>query len=65
MTYLQLDAFRQFLKGTQKARAEMGEGAEKILDALKVKQVDFDKNKTRIEDDIKRGARLSKGKIPR
>ncbi len=65
MTYLQLDAFRQFLKGTQKARADMGEGAEKILDALKSKQVDFNKNKARVDNDIKRGARLSRGKLPR
>lgn len=65
MTYLQIDAFRQILKGTQKARAEMGEGAEKILEALKSQQVDFDKTKARIENDIKRGARLSRGKIPR
>lgn len=65
MTCQQLDAFRHILKGTQKARAEMGEGADKILEALKSKQVDFDKNKARIEDDIKRGARLSRGKIPR
>lgn len=65
MANLQFDAFRQFLKGTQKARADMGEGAEKILDALKVKQVDFEKSKERINNDIKRGARLSRGRLPR
>lgn len=65
MANLQFDAFRQFLKGTQKARADMGEGAEKILDALKAKQVDFEKSKERINNDIKRGARLSRGRLPR
>lgn len=65
MTYPHLDAFRQILEGTQKARAEMGEGAEKILDALLRRQVDLEKTKTRINDDIKRGSRLSRGKIPR
>lgn len=64
MASTQLEALRQLLNGTQKARDEMGEGATMILSAILDKHEKVEKDKERIKNDIKRGSRLSKGRIP-
>lgn len=61
----QLDALREVLKTTEKAREKMGIGASMILKGLIEQREKFETDKKRIEDDIKRGARLSDGEIPR
>lgn len=65
MSTAQLDALREVLKTTEKARDKMGSGASMILQGLIEQRVKFDIEKKRIEDDIKRGARLSRGQLPR
>lgn len=65
MSTAQLDALREVLKTAEKAREQMGAGASMILQSLIEQREKFDIDKKRIEDDIKRGARLSKGQIPR
>ncbi len=61
----QLDALREVLKTTENARDKMGIGASMILKGLIEQREKFEIDKKRIEDDIKRGARLSNGEIPR
>ncbi len=61
----QLDALREVLKTTEKARDKMGAGASMILRGLIEQREKFDTDKKRIEDDIKRGARTSRGQLPR
>lgn len=65
MSTAQIDALREVLKVTERARNQMGSGATMILHSLIEQREKFDRDKKRIEDDIKRGARLSRGKLPR
>lgn len=65
MSTAQLDAMREALKVAQKARDQMGAGATMILQGLIEQREKFELDKKRIEDDIKRGARLSRGQLPR
>ena len=65
MTTAQIDALREMLKVAEKARNHMGAGATMILKGLIEQREKFDQDKKRIEDDIKRGARLSRGQLPR
>ncbi|MFT3815264.1 MAG: hypothetical protein QM740_18110 [Acidovorax sp.] len=65
MTTAQIDALREVLKIAEKARDQMGAGAIMILQGLIEQREKFEHDKKRIEDDIKRGARLSRGGLPR
>ncbi len=65
MSTAQIDALREVLKGSQQARDKIGRGATMILQGLIEQREKFEIDKKRIEDDIKRGSKLSSGKLPR
>lgn len=64
MTSPQLEALRKMLKDTQESKEHKSEGVSDILRAMIERQKQFDLDKEKIKDDIKRGSRLSRGKIP-
>ncbi len=59
-----LDGLEEMLWASKKAEAGLVDAARKVVRGFEEKQREFHQNKQRIEDDIKRGARLSKGRIP-
>ena len=59
-----VEALRAMLEASKKAEAGLREGAKSVLQGIEQRQREFEDNKKRIEDDIKRGSKLSKGRMP-
>lgn len=64
MTSPLLEALRNMQKDTKEAKEQISDGVNEILQAMMDRQKQFEHDKERIKNDIKRGARLSRGKIP-
>ena len=64
MTSSQLDALRKLKEDAEKSKQRHSEEISLMLQAMIERQKQFDQDQERIRDDIKRGARLSRGKIP-
>jgi len=60
----QTNGFDELLAASKQVEAGLLDAAKKMLRGFEQRQREFQQNKERIEDDIKRGARLSSGRIP-
>lgn len=55
---------RNFLNGSSKPKDKDAQPARKTLEQLAAEQKKFELKKKKVEDDIRRGARQSRGKLP-
>lgn len=55
---------RNFLNGSSKPKDKDARPARKTLEQLAAEQKEFELKKKKVEDDIRRGARQSRGKLP-
>lgn len=59
-----VEALRAMLEASEEANAGLRESAMKVIRGLEQRHREFESKKKQIEDDIRRGSRLSKGRIP-
>ena len=58
------EALLSMLEASKKVSIGMRDGATKVLRGLEQRQREFEEKKKRIEDDIKRGSRVTKHRLP-
>lgn len=59
-----MELIRTMLLAADKAQKGLESGAASVLRGFEQRQKEFEVKKREIENDIKRGSRLSKGSIP-
>ncbi len=59
-----IQQLRQLFKSTKKAKDNDAQRARSALDAFAEKNKQFQENKERASNDIRRGSRQSRGKLP-
>jgi hypothetical protein len=64
MIHVNQEIIRTMIQAADKAQKGIEGGAAMVLRGLEQHQKDFEVKKRDIENDIKRGSRLSKGSIP-
>lgn len=64
MTQPNLELIRVMQLAAEKAHKSLRAGAATVLHGFEQRQKEFEIKQQDIENDIKRGSRLSKGKIP-
>ncbi|EQM95175.1 hypothetical protein [Oxalobacter paraformigenes] len=58
------DGIRAMLEASSKTEEEIRSSATLIIRGMEQKQAEFKKKQKEIENDIRRGSNLSRGKIP-
>jgi sialic acid synthase SpsE len=58
------ELLKSMFRASKELEAGLREGGQAVVRGFEQRQREFDARKRQVEDDIKRGSKLSKGRIP-